>query len=201
MKSLLLLCWISILGLAQSQILCEQVQQSYTGFCKTTFPNGQTKEIRQFDKGLPTGTWMIYNEKGELIKQIRAKEKRDSLIESLKNKENRSEIESENQEGNLVEPDVYAHFPGGDGALMNWINQHLTYPETYAEISVLGKVYTKLSIEADGSISEIKIVKGLEPELNACVVKLFESMPDWIPAESNGKKVKSSVIIPVKFEI
>ena len=95
----------------------------------------------------------------------------------------------------------YADFPGGQSALTKWIRQNLRYPEAAAVNCVQGRCIVKFVIEKDGSISDAKIIKGIDKELDAEAVRLVKSMPKWKPGRQHGEKVRSYYILPINFKL
>lgn len=98
-------------------------------------------------------------------------------------------------------PDVDAKFPGGAEALMKFIQDNIQYPETAKTAHIEGKVYVSYIVELDGSITNIKVERGASKELNNEAKRVVGLMPNWIPAESQGKKVRSRCILPIMFEV
>lgn len=95
----------------------------------------------------------------------------------------------------LITDDIPPSFPGGDTALEAFIYTKLTLPDT--EPSEMGKIYVSFMVEADGSISEIKVVKGLSEPYNEAVIKVFSEMPKWNPGKIGDKAVRVRMRYPV----
>lgn len=93
-------------------------------------------------------------------------------------------------------------FPGGDKARIEFINKELRYPITSCyESSITGTVYCSFIIEKDGTISNIEVVRGVDPILNKEVVRVIECMPRWIPGKQNGKPVRTRFTLPIRFSL
>lgn len=92
-------------------------------------------------------------------------------------------------------------FPGGDSAVMEFIKNNLIYPENAKENGVQGKVIVSFVVETDGSISEVTVVRGIDPELDAEAIRLIKSMPKWAPGTQRGKPVRVKYQIPVRFQL
>ncbi len=90
-------------------------------------------------------------------------------------------------------------FPGGTEALNNFIRKNLRYPEELKESGISGMVIVSFTIDADGSIKDIKIVRGLDPLLDREAIRVIKLLPKWKPGMQNGKPVKTNYILPVKF--
>jgi protein TonB len=96
-------------------------------------------------------------------------------------------------------PDIDAEPPGGQVGLINYISNSIHYPQTAIDSNVQGTVYIRTIINEDGSIGESKIIKGIGGGCNEEALRVIKSMPRWKPAETEGKPVKYSIVIPVKF--
>ena len=93
-------------------------------------------------------------------------------------------------------------FPGGDEALKKYISEHTVYPEIARENGVEGVVTVGFLVNTDGSLSEIKIIKFVDPDLEKEAIKVVTGMPAWIPAEKDGVpfEAPSNVAIPFILE-
>ena len=98
-----------------------------------------------------------------------------------------------------INVDKKATFPGGDKEAAAFIKENLKYPEDAD--GAHGRVIVNIIVEEDGSISDIEIVRGVHPSLNAEAVRVVKLMPKWQPAERGGKPVRSRVNFPVHFKL
>ena len=98
-------------------------------------------------------------------------------------------------------PDIEASFNGGQIEMAIWMQENLKYPELSMELNDKGKVYLKFVVEKDGSITNVEIVKGISKELDNEAKRLVRSMPNWIPGEVKGLKVRSIFTMPINFEL
>lgn len=90
-------------------------------------------------------------------------------------------------------------FPGGDSNLISYINEHRVYPREAYSRGVQGRVTCSFVVNADGSISQIGVLKGVEDSLNEEAVRIFSTMPRWIPGRIDGHAVPVRVIRAVPF--
>lgn len=97
--------------------------------------------------------------------------------------------------------DESAEFPGGTGALMQYLNEHMRYPEEAFMANEQGRVIVKFVIEKDGSIGDVQVIKGVTPLLDKEALRVVKDMPKWIPAKVNGKDVASWFNLPISFKI
>lgn len=98
--------------------------------------------------------------------------------------------------------DVDASFPGGMEKLRVYLEQNLKYPTVAEEMGISGKCYVKFVVSATGSISNVKVVKGVRdcPECDAEAVRVVKAMPNWIPGQVRGKPVNSFYNLPIPFK-
>lgn len=90
-----------------------------------------------------------------------------------------------------------AEFPGGNKEFMIYIMNNMVFPEDVVKNG--GKVYIQFVIEKDGNITNIQIVRGVNPSIDAEAIRLIAYMPNWIPASCNGEPVKARARIPLSF--
>lgn len=105
----------------------------------------------------------------------------------------------EYKENKIIEFTVPAEFPGGQAALMKWIKNNLNYPEKERKRGIQGRVIVKFIVEKDGSISNVKIGKGVSKTLDKEAIRLVKRMPKWKPGRNQGGPVKNHFYIPVTF--
>lgn len=92
-------------------------------------------------------------------------------------------------------------FPGGPGAQQEFVSKNIKYPEIEKEAGKQGTVYLTFIVEKDGSISNIKEAKGIAgaPGLTKEAIRVVSQMPKWTPGTMNGRAVRVSMTIPVRF--
>jgi len=94
-----------------------------------------------------------------------------------------------------------ATFPGGSKALMQYIANNIRYPAIARDNHIQGTVVLKLIIEADGSISEVELLRGIGGGCDREAIRLVKNMPKWIPAQQNDRNVRVQVILPIRFKL
>jgi TonB family protein len=87
------------------------------------------------------------------------------------------------------------------GDFRNYIGQNLRYPEAAAKNGIKGKVFVQFIVETDGSVSNVKIVKGAHPLLDKEAKRVIESSPKWQPGKQRGQPVRVSFTFPIIFEL
>ncbi len=95
--------------------------------------------------------------------------------------------------------DVKPCFPGGNEMLMNFINETREYPEKAYKEGIQGKVTCSFVVNIDGSISHVRIMRGVDPSLNKEAVRIIKEMPRWRPGRLDGTSVPVRVICAVPF--
>ncbi|MDR2475960.1 MAG: TonB family protein [Bacteroidales bacterium] len=90
-------------------------------------------------------------------------------------------------------------FPGGQQEMMNFLNQHLRYPQVAIDEHIQGKVVVQFVVNTKGEISRVKILAPLHPTCDKEAIRLIKSMPNWIPGRKNGELVSVYFTIPIRF--
>ncbi|MBO7601718.1 MAG: M56 family metallopeptidase [Bacteroidaceae bacterium] len=92
-------------------------------------------------------------------------------------------------------------FPGGMVELMNYISSNVRYPADALAAGIEGRVTTMFIIERDGTLSNVQILRGINPSLDAEALRVIRSMPTWKPGYQNDKPVRTRYTVPVNFRI
>ena len=92
-------------------------------------------------------------------------------------------------------------FPGSETARTEYINQNVRYPEKAKEGGVQGRVSVQFIVEKDGSLTNVEIIRGVDPELDAEAVRLVRSMPKWTPGKQRGQNVRVRFVLPITFRL
>ena len=93
-------------------------------------------------------------------------------------------------------------FPGGNGALMRFLSEHVVYPEEAAKNKIEGKVIVQFIVEKDGSVGEVKVVRGVDKELDAEAVRVCKSLPKFSPGRNAyGEPQRVWYTMPITFKI
>lgn len=96
-------------------------------------------------------------------------------------------------------PDVPPQFPGGPQALGEFFAQQIQYPEAARVKGITGNVLTAFTVEADGRLSNLQVVKSLTPECDAEALRVLALLPPWKPATRKGVALPVQVQLPVPF--
>ena len=92
-------------------------------------------------------------------------------------------------------------FPGGNEALMKFLQENVKYPVVAQENGVQGRVVVSFVVERDGSITDVKVVRSVDPSLDKEATRVVKSMPHWIPGKQNGAAVRVKYNVPVSFRL
>ena len=97
--------------------------------------------------------------------------------------------------------EVMPSFPGGQGALFEWLSKNIKYPVVAEENGVQGRVIVPFVVERNGSITDVQVVKSVDPSLDKEAVRVVKAMPHWIPGKQNGSAVRVKFTVPVTFRL
>jgi protein TonB len=98
-------------------------------------------------------------------------------------------------------PEVQASYPGGSAALKKFIAENINYPKIDKEAGIEGKVYASFVVEIDGSITNVKIQRGVSKTIDNEAKRVIRLTSNWNPAEIRGRAVRCSVRLPITFEL
>ena len=92
-------------------------------------------------------------------------------------------------------------FPGGQGVMMKYLAANIKYPASAVKAKKQGRVIVAFVIQKDGSVTNARIVKSVDPELDAEALRIVKAMPNWTPGTQDGKPVDVNYTIPVVFSL
>ena len=92
-------------------------------------------------------------------------------------------------------------FPGGEAALMKYLQSHINYPPMAAEMNVQGRVVVQFVVEKTGIIGEVKVVRSVDKDLDREAVRVCKSLPKFTPGRQNGQAVPVWFTLPVTFKL
>ena len=93
------------------------------------------------------------------------------------------------------------HFPGGPAALQAFLSSNTKYPVVAQENGVQGRVIVSFVVERDGSITDVRVVRSVDPSLDREASRVVRSMPRWSPGKQNGSTVRVKYTVPVVFRL
>ncbi|MBR1415652.1 MAG: energy transducer TonB [Prevotella sp.] len=111
-------------------------------------------------------------------------------------------VEEKEEETKIFEVvEQMPQFPGGDAALMQYLSSHIKYPAVAEENGIQGRVVCTFVVERNGSITDVRVVKSVDPSLDKEAVRVIKGMPSWIPGKQNGSAVRVKYTVPVTFRL
>lgn len=97
--------------------------------------------------------------------------------------------------------EVMPEYPGGMKEMMNFLSQNIRYPEKAKADNLEGRVICQFIVTADGTVNDVKVVRGVSPELDAEAVRVIRLMPKWTPGMQDGEAVNVRYTIPISFKL
>ena len=92
-------------------------------------------------------------------------------------------------------------FPGGMGEAMKFLAKNIKYPISAQQAKIEGRVIVQFVVEKDGSVSDVKVMRGVNSELDAEAIRVVSMMPKWIPGKQRGKAVAVKYTMPIMFRL
>jgi len=92
-------------------------------------------------------------------------------------------------------------FPGGDEARAQYFKENIKYPEIERDNGVQGLVVVSFIVEKDGSITNVTVLKGVTPNLDAEAIRVVKSMPKWTSGKQSGRAVRVTINVPIRFTL
>jgi periplasmic protein TonB len=117
-------------------------------------------------------------------------------------KEVKEEVqEAEPEEIPFVVVEEMPMFPGGDAALLKYIGEHTTYPDVAKENNIQGRVIVRFCVTAKGGVSQVSVLKGVDPELDAEAIRVVNTLPAFKPGKQGGKPVPVWYMVPITYTL
>jgi len=122
-------------------------------------------------------------------------------IEDTESDEDEIIIEEEDDDEFFMVVENMPVFPGGDLGLMKYIQKNVRYPAIAKEYNITGKVYVSFIVDKQGKVTNVKIVRGVDKNLDAEAVRVVKSLPKYTPGKQRGKAVRVMFTIPINFTL
>jgi len=111
------------------------------------------------------------------------------------------EIEEEDDDEFFMVVENMPEFPGGDLGLMKYIQRNVKYPPIAKEYNITGKVYVSFIVDKSGAVTNVKIVRGVDKNLDAEALRVVKSLPKYKPGKQRGQAVRVMFTIPINFTL
>jgi len=92
-------------------------------------------------------------------------------------------------------------FPGGDVELLKYISEHTQYPEVAKENNIQGRVIVRFCVTSKGGVSQVSVLKGVDPELDKEAIRVVNTLPTFKPGKQGGKPVPVWYMVPITFTL
>ena len=181
--------------------------------------NGEIRTIQKYFRypyNLPGNyiIWLTATKRGQVV----LRKKYGLIISENKDQPQQNPVEivdsttvhSENQTSTSENPtqskpmkavDIRPSFPGGDAAMLDYLNDKINYPQAARDLGVEGRVYVKFVVEPSGDLTNIEVVKGLGYGCDKEALRIVKSMPRWIPGQHEDVIVPVIYTIPVIYQL
>ena len=98
-------------------------------------------------------------------------------------------------------PEVQPEFPGGLSGLYEYLANNIVYPSHAQRIGIEGRVFVEFIVDKDGSVTEVKVVKGVGAGCDEEALRVMEALPNFTPGKQGGRPVKVKMVIPIYFRL
>ncbi len=158
--------------------------------------DNQMKQMDQLDANTAVG---VKDQEGTKDRTIEAA--RTDVVEKVQIEEPKQEVKQEVTQKIFDVVEQQPSFPGGQSALLSWLSSNIHYPPVAEENGIQGRVVVSFVVEPDGSISNVQVVRGVDPSLDKEAVRVTKAMPKWVPGKQNGQAVRVKYNLPVTFKL
>lgn len=116
-------------------------------------------------------------------------------------------VAPEIEEEEVVEQEIFQiveempSYPGGEQKLMTYLRNNIKYPQIAKESGIKGRVFVSFVVEPDGSVSNVKVLRGIGGGCDEEAMRVVKSMPKWKPGKQRGKAVRVSYMLPINFQL
>ncbi|NJN34811.1 MAG: TonB family protein [Saprospiraceae bacterium] len=162
------------------------------GAFREWYPNGQLKAKGDFYKGNLTGELTTYYSNGKIKRQDFYKA--DAL-------QNGTCFDENGNQTTYVPYWIKPEFKGGQEQLFRYLANRIVYPENARRNGIQGTVYVGFVVDKDGSITNVKVKKGVHKSIDEEALRMVKNMPKWSPGAEEGEKVRVAYTLPIKFAL
>jgi protein TonB len=142
----------------------------------------------------------------EDVKQLMTADQAQTEVKNTEVVEVQQQVKEEVQEAEpeqqpFVVVEEMPMFPGGDPALLAYISEHTQYPEIAKENNIQGKVIVRFCVTPKGGVSQVSVLKGVDPELDKEAIRVVNTLPTFKPGKQGGKPVPVWYMVPIAFTL
>jgi len=123
----------------------------------------------------------------------------EAVVEVVEEVKEEVQEEAKEEEVFLVVEEMPSFGSGTANDFRSYVSANMKYPEVAAENGIQGRVFVQFVVEADGRITNVKVLRGVDPALDKEAVRVIESSPKWNPGKQRGKPVRVSYTFPITF--
>ncbi|MBK6347661.1 MAG: TonB family protein [Bacteroidales bacterium] len=170
-------------------------------------PRGAIPGAPKVPVGKKAPELVVENEIDILVVSSDSEESSSAPVEFDEKVYRETNMKSAMAEEEKVEAEIFTvveespHYPGGDEMRIKFLQENIKYPQAAREALISGLVYITFVIEIDGSITDIRVLKGIGGGCNEEAVRVIGLMPKWIPGKQRGKPVRVQFSMPVQFKL
>ena len=92
-------------------------------------------------------------------------------------------------------------FPGGDAARIRFLSENIRYPQMARESGIQGTVFVTFVVERDGSITDVRVIRGIGGGCDEEAIRVIQAMPSWTPGRQRGRPVRVQFTMPIRFTL
>jgi TonB family protein len=167
-------------------------EKTIEGITRSWWENGKRKREVEYQNGKYHGKFRSWWENGNL--------KREDVYENGEIKSGLCYDENGNQIP-FYKYEIMPQFPGGEAKMMLFIRDSVQYPTEAKENNIQGTCYVTFVVEKDGKLTDIKMLRGSHPILDAEAMRVVGLMPTWLPGKQDGMAVRVQFNLPIKFTL
>ena len=113
----------------------------------------------------------------------------------------KQEEESDEERQIFMVVESMPEFPGGESALYKYLAENIKYPQMAKESGIQGRVFVTFVVERDGSVTDVRVLRGIGGGCDEEAIRVVKGMPKWSPGKQRGKPVRVQYNLPVKFTL
>jgi protein TonB len=188
----------------QVEIKMENLDQPAEQVAPPPPPPPPPADVVQQQKYVPPQ--VVDSIKPEDVKQLMTADQAQTEVTNKEVVEVQQQVKEEVQEAEpeqqpFVVVEEMPMFPGGDAALLKYIADHIQYPEIAKENNIQGKVIVRFCVTPKGGVSQVSILKGVDPELDKEAIRVVNTLPPFKPGKQGGKPVPVWYMVPIAYTL